>query len=57
MSEIPLWSINDLKQDLVVKLCQNNMMLFNSVASMVCPSGLEENLPGQEYGTSAMQGA
>ena len=24
---------------------------------MVCPSGLEENLQGQEYGISAMQGA
>ena len=23
---------------------------------MVCPSGLEENLQGQEYGISAMQG-
>ena len=24
---------------------------------MVCPSGLEETLQGQEYGISAMQGA
>ena len=30
---------------------------FQRVASMVCPSGLEENLQGQEYGISAMQGA
>ena len=32
-------------------------MCLQLVASMVCPSGLEENLQGQEYGISAMQGA
>ena len=43
-------------QALIIKLCQNDIC-FQLVASMVCPSGLEENLQGQEYGISAMQGA
>ena len=28
-----------------------------STLCLLCPSGLEENLQGQEYGISAMQGA
>ena len=56
MRKIPILVNSTSQANLVVKLCQNNMC-FQLVASMVCPSGLEENLPGQEYGTSAMQGA